>query len=47
MVDGFPSGSFARVDESDDAAFCGPSRLVTHIAWHEPAPTSPRHIGGQ
>jgi SAM-dependent methyltransferase len=26
-----PPGAFARVDESDDAAFYGPVRLVTHI----------------
>ncbi len=27
----FPPGFFARVDESDDALFYGPPRLVTHI----------------
>jgi SAM-dependent methyltransferase len=29
--DGFPDGFFARFDESDDADFYGPPRLVTHI----------------
>jgi hypothetical protein len=27
----FPDGFFARFDESDDADFYGPARLVTHI----------------
>lgn len=27
----FPPGAFHRVDESDDAQFYGPARLVTHI----------------
>jgi SAM-dependent methyltransferase len=29
--DVFPPGFFARADETDDAAFYGPPRLVTHI----------------
>ena len=31
MSDGFPPGFFDRVDASDDAAFYGTPRLVTHI----------------
>ncbi len=30
-VSDFPEGAFAREDESDDAAFYAPARLVTHI----------------
>ena len=30
-TDEFPPGAFTRADESDDAAFYAPARLVTHI----------------
>ena len=30
-ADEFPAGAFVREDESDDAAFYAPARLVTHI----------------
>ena len=29
--DGFPAGFFRRTDETPDAAFYGPPRLLTHI----------------
>lgn len=44
-ADTFPPGAFARDDDSDDAAFYAPARLVTHI--DDQAIAALRHFYGE